>query len=112
MMYLSRLAIFISFCFVLTGCIEYNDVEFRGIEGYSFDKVSTDVINIKIDAKVENPNTYNIKIKKTALDVLINGKVIGKANMIDDIKLIKQSTGVYSIVFQTSMKNITNTKKP
>lgn len=100
--YILLLLLAISF----SSCIEYDDVEFLGVENYSFDKVSTDIINIRIDMKVMNPNTYNIKIKKSAFDIFVNDKALGKAHMTDDIKLTKKSTEVHSVVFKTSLKDL------
>ncbi|MBL4703637.1 MAG: LEA type 2 family protein [Flavobacteriales bacterium] len=56
--------------------------------------------------KIQNPNTYNIKVKKTTFDLFLNGKSIGKAKMLDDMKLLKSSTEIHNVVFESSYKEL------
>ena len=92
--------------FLFTSCFEYEDVEFLGIDDYTIDKVNTEEVNITLKMKVKNPNNYNIKIKKSSFDIFLNGKELGKTKMKDDIKLAKNSTDVYEVVFESSLKEL------
>ncbi len=62
----------------LSSCFEYEDVDFKGIQDFSLADRTKENILIRLDLKVNNPNTYNITIKPTTLDVFINGKNAGK----------------------------------
>ncbi len=97
------------FClFSLTGCIEYEDVEFLGVQDYSIDKVNSSDLAITIKMKVKNPNKYNIKIKKSTFELFLNDKKLGKANMLEDIKLPKESTEVHEITFVSAIKDLSS----
>jgi LEA14-like dessication related protein len=92
--------------FLFTSCLEYKDVEFLGIDDYKIDKVSGDIVQITLKMKIENPNTYNIKVKKSTFDLYLNGKMLGKAQMKDDMKLLKKSTEVHDVVFESSYQEL------
>ena len=100
---LSGIFILLSF----SSCIEYKDVEFLGITDYSINKLDTEDVRITLFLKIKNPNTYNIKIKKSAFDLYLNGKKLGKAKMLDDIKLEKNRSQVHEVVFEGDIKKIT-----
>lgn len=78
-------------------CFEYEDVDFKGMESYKVEEQNGDHVVVRLDLRVHNPNKYNITIKKTKLDVSINGKKIGQTEMKDDIKLKKKTEAVYPV---------------
>lgn len=78
-------------------CFEYEDVDFKGMESYNVEEQNNDNILVRLDLRVNNPNKYNITIKKTKLDVSINGKKIGQTEMKNDIKLKKKTEAVYPV---------------
>lgn len=94
------------FSLVLGGCFEYEDVEFLGMERFNLEKQSTEQVLVKLDLKINNPNTYNITIKPAVLDIYINGKYAGKTKMKDKIVLKKKTTGVYPFYLQAKTKDL------
>ncbi len=94
---------------LLTSCFDYEDVEFKGMEGFKIEDRTADNIKVRLDLRVENPNTYNIKIKKSTLDVYINGKYLGEAKMMNDIKLKKKTEDVYPIYMKTDGRKVLQT---
>lgn len=78
-------------------CFEYEDVDFKGMESYKVEEQNGDHVVVRLDLRVHNPNKYNITIKKTKLDVSINGKKIGQTEMKEDIKLKKKTEAVYPV---------------
>lgn len=68
------------------------------------EKFSKDEIRLRLVATVGNPNNYNIKIKKTDLDVFVSGKEIGKACIEDAVVLKKNSTQTYEVIVITNLK--------
>ena len=71
----------------LTSCFDYEDVEFKGVQNIGLEGRSGGNITVRIDMKVNNPNNYNIKIKKSSLDVFVNGSKVGKTKMKNSIIL-------------------------
>lgn len=92
--------------FFLTSCFDYEDVDFKGVDNFSLVDKSADNITVRLDLRVKNPNNYNIKIKKSSLDIFINGNKAGKTKMKDDIVLKKGVEGVYPIYLKTNGKEI------
>lgn len=90
----------------LSGCFEYEDVDFKGVQNFSLEERTKENVLIRLDLKVNNPNTYNITIKPTVLDVFVNGKSAGKTKMKDKIVLKKNTTGVYPLYLQAKTKDI------
>ena len=94
-----------SFVF-LTSCFDYEDVEFKGVQNVGLEGRSEGNITLRIDMKVNNPNNYNIKIKKSALDVYVNGSKVGKTKMKNNIVLKKNYQEVYPLYLSLSEKEL------
>ncbi len=73
-----RLFSFFIITFVLTGCFEYDDVVYQGIENIKIGKVNEGKTPISFNIKLDNPNNYKIKIKPSDLTVFVGGKELGE----------------------------------
>jgi len=91
---------------LLSGCLEYEDVDFKGVQKFGIEERTSEQILIRLDIKVDNPNTYNITIKPATLDIHINGKYAGKTKMKEKIVLKKNTTGIYPLYLQAKTKDI------
>lgn len=89
-----------------SGCFEYEDVEFNGVKSFNVVDKDLDNLKIKFGLDVNNPNAYNIKVKKSTLDIYVNDKYAGKATMTDKIILKKKSSGVYDVHLKTNANDI------
>ena len=106
-MALLRIGLVILFSvFFLTSCFDYEDVEFKGVQNIGLDDRSGGTITVRIDMKVNNPNSYNIKINKSSLDVFVNGSKVGKTKMKNNIVLKKNHQDVYSLYLTLSEKEL------
>jgi len=106
-MALLRIGIITLFSIVfLTSCFDYEDVEFKGVQNIGLEGRSGGNITVRIDMKVNNPNNYNIKIKKSSLDVFVNGSKIGKTKIKNDITLKKNRQDVYSLYLALNEKEL------
>jgi len=106
-MALLRIGIITLFSIVfLTSCFDYEDVDFRGVQNVGIEDRSGGNITVRIDMKVNNPNNYNIKIKKSALDVFVNGSKIGKTKMKKSIVLKKNTEDVYPLYLTLNEKDL------
>ena len=90
----------------LTSCFDYEDVEFKGVQNVGLEGRAGGNITLRIDMKVNNPNNYNIKIKKSSLDVFINGSKVGKTKIKNDIVLKKNRQDVYSMYLTLGEKEL------
>ena len=106
-MALLRIGIITLFSIVfLTSCFDYEDVEFKGVQNIGLEDRSGGNITVRIDMKVNNPNNYNIKIKKSSLDVFVNGSKIGKTKIKNNIVLKKNHQEVYPLFLTLSEKEL------
>ena len=90
----------------LTSCFDYEEVEFKGVKNIGLEGRSGGNITVRIDMKVNNPNNYNIKIKKSSLDVFVNGSKVGKTKMKNDVVLKKNRQDVYSMYLTLGEKEL------
>ena len=61
-------------------------------------------IALTIDAEVENPNGYRIKLKDPDVDLWYNGHLVGKAVLDSAVVLDKRSTRVYPVYISADTK--------
>ena len=92
--------------FFLTSCFDYKDVDFKGVQNIGLEDRSGGTITVRIDMKVNNPNSYNIKINKSSLDVFVNGSKVGKTKMNNNVVLKKNHQDVYSLYLTLSEKEL------
>ena len=90
----------------LTSCFDYEDVDFKGVQNIELEDRSGGIITLRMDMKVNNPNNYNIKIKKSSLDVFVNGSKVGKTKMKNNIVLKKNHQDVYPLYLTLSEKEL------
>lgn len=66
---------------LLVSCNSYQeDVQFLGVEKVELGKISGKEANLKAYASFHNPNKRGGKLKEVDIDVILDGKVIGKVN--------------------------------
>jgi LEA14-like dessication related protein len=75
-----------------------------GIQNFKIGEIKEGKINVTITVKVNNPNKYKIKVKKTALDLFIEDKNIGQAIMKEDLIIEKSTEKNYDFTVQADYK--------
>jgi LEA14-like dessication related protein len=83
--------------FLLTSCIAYKQLEFKGIEDVLVNEFSQKGIDVEIKANIYNPNGYNIKIVGSELDFYVAGTKIGCADIDNNIVIKKKLEKTYAI---------------
>lgn len=76
-----------SLFFVLTSCATFQEPEFRKLDDMHLGKIDGKAINFTVDATVFNPNWYALKVKKSNVDVFLEGQLIGKLYLDDKVKM-------------------------
>lgn len=90
----------------LFSCSAYKEVELVRVGDYSVGQVSGDYMDIFVNLEVNNPNNYNIKIKKTTLDLFVDGKKVGEAPMKEDLLLKKKTQDNYQFTIRADYKQL------
>ena len=82
---------------LLTSCANFRDVTFHGVRNVELRKMNGNDIALTIEAEVENPNNYRIKLKDPDVDLWYNGQLVGKAVLDSTVTLDKRSTRIYPV---------------
>lgn len=90
----------------MSGCFDYEDVEFKGVENVTVVERTDEEIKLRVDVKVDNPNKFNIKVKSSTLDIYINDKYVGKTDLVEKIVIKKKAEDVYGVVLKASTRDL------
>jgi Late embryogenesis abundant protein len=91
---------------LLTSCANFRDVTFHGVRNVEIRRMPSPFeggggmsndIALTIEAEVENPNNYRIKLKDPDVDLWYNGQFVGKAVLDSTVVLDKRSTRIYPV---------------
>ena len=88
----------------LTSCINYRNVTFHGVKNVQVVPAEGSVLAFRIDAEVENPNGYRIRLKKPDVDLFYNGQHIGKGRLDSTVVLDKRCSKVYPVYVSADTK--------
>lgn len=98
--------ILVLFPFLFQSCMEYKDINFKGVKNVAVQDRSSEKMKLEIAVLIDNPNTYNIKVKKSSLDIYLNGKYAGKTTLDQKVVIKKKSENVYYAVINVSTKDL------
>ncbi len=82
---------------LLNSCEWYEQVDIVEIGKIKLDKLEGNNATVNMDIELENPNWYAIKVKPSFLDVYVEDEFLGKAHLLEKIKLKRKKTGLYNI---------------
>lgn len=83
--------------FLIGSCEFYEDIELVNMGKVRFDKLDGNTAVVSMDVELDNPNFYTIKVKPSSLDVYVEDEFVGKANLLEKIKIKKKKVGVYNV---------------
>ncbi len=88
---------------LVTACVDYKEVELISLENAELNKISLNGIEADLWVKIKNPNDYKIKVETKDLSFSINGKVVGKAKLAEQLELNKEGTEIYKTAILVSL---------
>ncbi len=71
----------------MNGCFVYKDVEITNIRNIELVKFENTGLIIEADVDVSNPNFYSIKVFDSDLTIYLDGDLLGKGKILNDITL-------------------------
>ncbi|MDA9261863.1 LEA type 2 family protein [Flavobacteriales bacterium] len=104
--------VFVIMVFTLTSCSLYEDVEFLGVQDYSFERLEGSEIKASIIFKINNPNFYSIKLKKSDFEIFLDDDKLGSAKMLEDIKIKRKAEGEYTLNLALQESELKNSVVP
>ena len=96
----SFIGMFILIMTLISSCT-VSEIELDEIEELKLEQFSKDGIIIKVKAKINNPNSFSIRVTDSSFDVYLNDKYISKGKFDDKIKLVKKTIQTYEFTLKT-----------
>lgn len=90
----------------LTGCT-FEEVEYRQVNSYHVDKLNDHEARLSVNVKLDNPNSFAIKITKTKLNLSVSGKPAGEIRLLNQIKIKRRSESDYDVQLEVDPDKIT-----
>lgn len=84
------------FVLLFSGCAELEEPELVEIVSIKLMSMEGSKAKIAVDAEIENPNGFNIKVKPSTLDVFVDDEKVGTVDLLNEIKLVKKKSQVYA----------------
>lgn len=85
---------------------QYEEIKYLGVSRIGNVHKDGKTIDLDVDIKINNPNTYAVKIKPSTVDVLINDAKVGVVHLTDKIKLVKKTEGIYTAQLGVELEKI------
>jgi LEA14-like dessication related protein len=98
--------------FALTGCGDFQDITFKGVEGVKIVKMSQQGIEAEITARINNPNKMAFHIYPSDMDATLNGMNAGKAKLTNNIRIKPHSEESYTFKIKSDFSSLSMTDLP
>jgi len=85
------------FTFLLFSCSGIEEIKVGNIRNIELKGINNNVIDVELTLPVENPNSFNVKLKDANLEVTNVETVIGTITQLDDIVISAKTTKDYTI---------------
>ena len=79
-----------------SGC-EVEDVSFVQLDDVKIKKIEQKEVHLDVAVQLENPNSFDIKVKDSDLDLYLEGTYIGKARLGETFTIKKGGTHSYAL---------------
>jgi LEA14-like dessication related protein len=86
--------------FVLSSCIDYDEIKIVSVGKISLDNFEGTTAHVNVDVELENPNFFAIKIKPSSLDIYVEEEYLGKAVLLEKVKIKRNSVAIYCAKIQ------------
>lgn len=99
----------ILYCFLFVSLLSscnVQDVEMVKVNGYNIGRDDNDKIKLTLNIRIDNPNNFKIKVKKTDLNLTVSGSNAGKISLEDKIILLKKTETDYDFVLIADSKQV------
>jgi len=82
------------------------ELEFKGVNDFSVGTLKSDLIEVTINVKLNNPNNFKIKVVNAKLDLLVGGNEAGTASLEEKIIIKKRTEDSYDITIVTDKEKL------
>jgi len=84
-----RLAISVSviLLLILGSCNKYEPVQLIRIDGMNFKGINNNIVDLEIEAEIDNPNNYTVTLTEINIDLITNDRILGTVTNKEDFVL-------------------------
>lgn len=90
---------------LMPGCREPKELEYRDFKNLSTEKLGFSTSTIKLDLIYYNPNNFGLELKRTDLDIFINGNYLGHTAQEYQIHIPRKGEFSLPLTIEVDMKN-------
>ena len=90
----------------LTGCLKFENIELVSIKNVTYKEFKNNVLKIDVEAVINNPNRFKVKIKEANLDLMFNDQVLGSVTQLEQIELAGGVQNNYTLQIAVEMKDL------
>jgi LEA14-like dessication related protein len=94
------------FIFFLPSCREPKDLVYKEFKNLSTEKLGFSSSVIKVDLVYYNPNNFGLELKRTDLDVFIDGNFLGHTSQEYQIHIPRKGDFTLPLKIDVDMKNV------
>jgi len=80
--------------------MEYDEVNIVSIGKIELDSFEGTTAHVNVDLELNNTNFFALKIKPSTLDVYVEEEYIGKAVLLEKVKIKRKSSDIYNAKIQ------------
>lgn len=94
-----KLIILFAFTLSLVSC-NIQELTIGNPSDVKIEELSMKAVRLQIMVPIENPNNFSFKVKNVNLDLIVNGRNVGKVKKMDKVKIPANSKGTYPVSFE------------
>ena len=104
---MKRIALFcVSLLIILSACTQPKQLQYQEVKNFRLRNISLDRPELGMDIQFYNPNDFNLSLKDANIDVFLNDKFIGKANLTQSFDVPRMSTFLMPVALTPDIKGI------
>lgn len=96
----------LSLCVFLPSCMNVKDLQVKSLKQFKVNQINSDGIDSELFLEIENPNRFGFIILPSAFDVTYSGVNLGKAKLLNKVKIKGDVTETYSFVLKNDFKGL------
>ena len=102
----TTLPFFLLLTLLLVSCSTPKELEYRDFRNFSIQKIGFSTSSAKMDMIYYNPNGFGLQLKRTELDIFVNGVLLGHSSQDYQITIPKKEQFIIPITMDIDMKNL------
>ena len=91
--------------FLLSSCFEVKNLDFKGVDGIKLGKLEKKSLDLSLNVTVFNPNGFSIKVKSSDVDVFADDQLLGKAKVVDHVKIFRKKEDSYLVPIHIDLED-------